>query len=115
PDLVLLTVNGYGKRTDFEMFRTQGRGGKGIRCYKVDEKTGPVIFCRGVMESEELILFTSKGIANRQRLADIRQIGRATKGVRVIRLDEGDSLATASVVVSEDFLAQEAEAEESKL
>lgn len=108
PDLVLLTIRGYGKRTSVSEFRAQSRGGKGIRCYKVSDATGPVLFCRGVSEDEELILFTSKGIANRQRLEEIRQIGRATKGVRVIRLDEGDSLAAASVVVSEDFLASAA-------
>lgn len=113
PDLVLLTQSGYGKRTSVSEFRTQGRGGKGIRCYKVSEVTGPVVFCRGVSDAEELILFTAKGVANRQKLEQIRQIGRATKGVRVIRLDEGDTLAAASVVVSEDFLAQEAEQEAS--
>jgi len=111
PDLVLLTSGGYGKRTAVEEFRIQSRGGKGVRCYRVSDATGSVIFCRGVSNDEELILFTSKGIANRQKLEDIRKIGRATKGVRVIKLGEGDTLATASVVVSEDFLAKAAEEE----
>ncbi|HYE80333.1 MAG TPA: DNA gyrase C-terminal beta-propeller domain-containing protein, partial [bacterium] len=105
PALLLLTSGGYGKRTAVDSFRLQSRGGKGVRCYRVDSDTGHVVFADSVVPEDELLLFTAKGIANRQRLKDIRQIGRATKGVKVIRLDQGDTLATASLVVSEDFLA----------
>ena len=88
-ELLAVTENGYGKRTSLSEYRVQTRGGIGIKTYKCSEVTGNVVGIYSVDDSEDIILITSEGIIIRISAADIRTIGRTTKGVRLMRLDDG--------------------------
>jgi DNA gyrase subunit A len=100
----VLTVceNGYGKRTSLEEYRLTKRGGKGVINIKTTERNGSVVAMKAVTDTDELMLITAKGIALRTDLREIREIGRATQGVRVIRLDEDDKLVAVARAVKED-------------
>ncbi len=100
----VLTVceNGYGKRTDVAEYRLTKRGGKGVINIKTTERNGRVIAIRAVQDTDGLMLITAKGIMLRTDLKDLREIGRATQGVRLIRLDEGDTVVGVAKIVQED-------------
>jgi len=100
----LLTVceNGYGKRTSFEEYRTQGRGGSGIINIRATERNGSVVAMKAMRDADELMLITSKGKVVRIGLSEMRVIGRATQGVRVIALRKADKLVSVARVVSDD-------------
>lgn len=101
----VLTVSekGYGKRTAIEDYRVQGRAGRGIKTFNITEKTGLVTAFKGVQEGGDVILVTQKGVLIRMEVAGIPVQGRATQGVRLIKLDEGDSVvAVAQAVSAED-------------
>jgi len=100
----LLTVceNGYGKRTNFEEYRTQGRGGSGIINIRATERNGSVVAMKAMRDADELMLITSQGKIVRIGLSEMRVIGRATQGVRVIALRKGDKLVSVARVVSDD-------------
>ncbi len=94
--LLVITENGYGKRTKIREFRLQKRGGSGIRAAKITEKTGKVVFSEVVEEGEkDLIVISQKGQVIRTPLSSISVIGRAASGVRVMRLGKGDKVASA--------------------
>ena len=82
--ILSVTENGYGKRTRFEVYRKQSRGGLGTINLKVTKKTGRVVGIKSVREEDEVMLITSKGKIIRMRVSDIRVIGRATQGVKLI-------------------------------
>jgi DNA gyrase subunit A len=96
------TENGYGKRTSFEEYRDQHRGGKGIFSMRASERNGVVVGAHAVMENDALMLITAKGKMIRMKVSDIRVISRVTQGVRLIALDEGDTLVSATTVEPED-------------
>ena len=100
--LLVVSENGYGKRTSIEDYRVTNRGGKGIINVKTSERNGEVVAIKEVVDTDELILITRKGIANRQGVAQIKVIGRNTQGVRLINLDKGDLLIDVARVVSEE-------------
>jgi DNA gyrase subunit A len=100
--LLVVTENGYGKRTSIEDYRVTNRGGKGVINVKTSERNGEVVAIMEVVDSDELILITRKGIANRQAVSQIKVIGRNTQGVRLINLDEGDLLIDVARVVKEE-------------
>jgi DNA gyrase subunit A len=104
PDAKLLVAgeNGVGKRTDFEEYRIQSRGGKGIITMKTTEKTGAVIGALTVRDNDEIMQITFKGQMVRISVAGIREAGRNTQGVKLIDLDEGDKLQAIAPVISED-------------
>ena len=104
PVLSLLTVceNGYGKRTDIGEYRKTRRGGKGIINIKTTERNGRVVAIRAVTDDDELMLITANGMMLRTDLTAVREIGRATQGVRLIRLDEGDKVVAAAKIAPED-------------
>ncbi|HEV2454662.1 MAG TPA: DNA gyrase subunit A [Verrucomicrobiae bacterium] len=104
PDAKLLVAgeNGIGKRTDFEEYRVQSRGGKGIITMKTTEKTGSVIGALTVHDSDEMMLITFKGQMVRISVNDIREAGRNTQGVKLIELDVEDKLQAIAKVISED-------------
>ena len=108
PGATLLAVseNGYGKRTEMEEYRLTRRGGKGIITMKTTEKTGRVIGVRMVTDDDQIMLVTSGGKVIRLRVNEIRVIGRNTQGVRIMSLDEEDSLA-AIVRVPREEAAEE--------
>lgn len=101
-ELLTLTEKGYGKRTPFDDYRLCRRGGKGVINLKVTDKNGPVVKGMLVEGNEELMLISQHGIGIRVSVSDISVIGRATQGVRVMRLGEGDKLAAAAKIIPED-------------
>jgi DNA gyrase subunit A len=100
--LLVVTERGRGKRTAIDDYRFQSRGGMGVINFRINEQTGKVVAIKGVQPTDELMLITRRGIVNRQRVGEIRVIGRATQGVRVMALDEGDVLMDVARVVPED-------------
>ena len=104
-DVILVTSNGYGKRTPTNEFRLQSRGGTGIIAYKVTEKTGQVEWARMVNDDDEFLVITGSGTVIRAAASNISRIGRATQGVRVIKLD-GDHVANATLCAREDVLEE---------
>ncbi|MGH7953861.1 MAG: DNA gyrase C-terminal beta-propeller domain-containing protein, partial [Limisphaerales bacterium] len=104
PDATLLVAgeNGIGKRTVFEEYRIQSRGGKGIITMKTNEKTGAVIGALTVRDNDEIMLITFKGQMVRISVNGIREAGRNTQGVKLINLDEKDKLQAIAQVVSEE-------------
>jgi DNA gyrase subunit A len=104
PMATLLTVceNGYGKRTSFEEYRIQGRGGLGIINIRTSQRNGKVVAMKSVGDADELMLITQNGKIVRMGLSEVRVIGRATQGVRVIGLRPGDRLVSVARVVTED-------------
>lgn len=115
-DLLTLTANGYGKRTSVSEYRLCNRGGTGVTNIKITEKNGYVQTVMLVDGNEEVMLVSKSGIGIRIKSSDISLIGRATQGVRVMRLNEGDYLAAAAKIVvdEEDDLEKREEAEEGK-
>jgi DNA gyrase subunit A len=104
PDSTLLVVseNGMGKRTDVDAYRLQKRGGSGVINLKTSAKTGKVVAVKSVQDDEQLMVITRKGVVNRQNVAEISLIGRATQGVKLVNLDEGDTVVDVARVVMED-------------
>ena len=104
PDSTLLVVaeKGLGKRTDVEAYRFQHRGGSGVINLKTSAKTGQVVAVKAVQEDEQLMIITRNGVVNRQRVAEISLIGRATQGVKLVNLDEGDTVVDVARVVTEE-------------
>jgi DNA gyrase subunit A len=104
PDSTLLVVseNGMGKRTEVDAYRLQRRGGKGVINLKISPKTGKVVAIKSVTGEEQLMLITRFGVVNRQRVDEISLIGRATQGVKLVNLDEGDSVMDVARVIAED-------------
>ena len=96
--LLVVSENGMGKRTSMGEFTCQNRGGKGVKCYKITEKTGDVIGARAVNEDNEVMLITTEGIIIRIACADISILGRITSGVKLINLTEGVTVASVAKV-----------------
>src|SRR5690606_37968745 len=94
PGSTILTVceHGYGKRTEAEQYRLTNRGGQGVINIRTTERIGKVIAVLDVLDSDELIMITQQGVAIRSKVSDLRIISRATQGVGLIRLGEGDRL-----------------------
>ena len=105
----LLTVceNGFGKRTNFDEYRLQSRGGSGIINIRATDRNGKVVGMKSVRDSDEMMMITQKGKVVRTGINEMRVIGRATQGVRVITLKPGDKLVSIAKVVSEDNSQQE--------
>ena len=100
--LLVVSERGRGKRTNIEEYRFQGRGGKGVLNFRVTDQTGAVVAIKEVFPHDELMLITRNGVVIRQSVEGIRVIGRATQGVRVIALDEGDVLVDVARLIPED-------------
>ena len=104
PDSKLLVVseNGLGKRTEVDAYRLQKRGGSGVINLKTSPKTGQVVAVKSVQEDEQLMVITRNGVVMRQPVSQISLIGRATQGVKLVNLDEGDSVVDVARLVIED-------------
>jgi DNA gyrase subunit A len=101
-DMVLsVTEGGFGKRTSVEEYRTQSRGGKGVINIKTTDKNGKVVAIMRVQEDTDILVMTANGKLIRVRSQDIRAVGRATQGVRLINLDEDDKVTAATLIASE--------------
>ncbi|MBI2561891.1 MAG: DNA gyrase subunit A [candidate division NC10 bacterium] len=104
PGTAILTVNerGYGKRTELEEYRLQGRGGKGIINVRVTEKNGPVVGALQVQEQDQVMMISQEGKVTRLHVREISVIGRATQGVRLQGLEEGDRVAAVTSLVADE-------------
>jgi DNA gyrase subunit A len=100
--LLVVTEKGMGKRTAIDAYRLQRRGGKGVINIKTSERTGKVVSIKSVLPGEEVMLITRNGVVNRQNVDEVRVIGRATQGVRLVNLDEGDRIMDVARIVPED-------------
>jgi DNA gyrase subunit A len=99
-DYSILSVSeqGNGKRSALDEYRTTNRGGKGIKTFQLTSKTGSLVAIKAVLEEDDLMITTRHGLVIRMEVSDIRVMGRATQGVRVIRLQEDDQIADVAVV-----------------
>jgi DNA gyrase subunit A len=100
--LLVVSEKGYGKRSELSEYRVQKRGGKGIITFKVTEKTGSIVALKEVIPDDELMMITHLGVIIRVPVDGIRVIGRNTQGVKVMNLDQGDSVVDVARVVKED-------------
>ncbi|MEW6050288.1 MAG: DNA gyrase subunit A [Candidatus Zixiibacteriota bacterium] len=100
--LLVVTENGYGKRTSIDDYRVTNRGGKGIINVKTSDRNGDVVAIKEVLDNDELILITKKGITNRQAVSQIKVIGRNTQGVRLIALGKDDLVTDVARVAKEE-------------
>jgi len=112
--VLTVTQEGFGKRTDFKEYRLQSRGGKGIINIKVTGKNGEAVGMKAVSDKDELMLITEKGMIVRSPIKDIRATGRSTQGVRLMKLDKGDKIASVAKIVPEDEEAEEARIKEAE-
>jgi DNA gyrase subunit A len=117
PEVTVLVVseNGYGKRTDIEDYRVTNRGGKGVKTINVTDKTGELVAIKDVTDNDDLMIINKSGIVIRIGVGDLRVMGRATQGVRLITLKGDDSIASIAKVEheeEEDEVAEEGTAEE---
>ena len=97
-DVLVVSENGYGKRSSIEDYRITNRGGKGVKTINVTEKTGSLIALKNVTDDNDLMVVNKSGITIRISVSDLRQMGRATQGVRIIKLRENDSIAAVAKV-----------------
>jgi DNA gyrase subunit A len=116
--ILVVSEKGFGKRTSVEEYRITNRGGKGVKTINVTEKTGSLVGILDVNGKEDLVITCKSGVTIRTSIGEIREAGRATQGVKLIRIDEGDEIAAISkiqeqeeaIVLTEASLAAEAEA-----
>ena len=96
--ILVVSENGYGKRSDFDEYRKTNRGGKGVKTLQITDKTGPLVAMKNVTAETDLMIINRSGLTIRMAVSDIRVAGRATQGVRLINIKDGDSIAAVSAV-----------------
>jgi DNA gyrase subunit A len=101
-DVLVVSENGYGKRSSLEDYRITNRGGKGVKTISVTEKTGNLVAIKNVTDSDDLMIINKSGIAIRLEVDSLRVMGRATQGVRLIKVRDGDAIAAVAKVMSDD-------------
>jgi len=97
-DILVVSENGYGKRSKLEDYRITNRGGKGVKTINITEKTGNLISIKEVQDYDDLMIINKSGLIIRLPVSDLRVMGRATQGVRLIKLREGDAIAAVAKV-----------------
>jgi DNA gyrase subunit A len=100
--LLVVAERGLGKRTEVDAYRFQRRGGSGVINLKTTDRTGQVVAVMAVRDDEQLMVVTRQGVVNRQRVNEISLIGRATQGVKLVNLDEGDMVVDVARVVTDE-------------
>ena len=109
--ILVVSENGYGKRSDPEEYRLTARGAKGVKTIAITDKTGPLVAIKNVTEENDLMIITKSGLTIREAVSDIRVAGRATQGVKLINIREGDSIAAVCPVAkAEEEVEEVAEA-----
>ena len=113
-DILIVTRNGYGKRTGEEEYRIQSRGGKGIKTCNITDKTGSLVSVKTVTGEEDLMVITAAGVIIRMDVGQISRLGRNTMGVKLIRLESGDDqyVSTVAKVQKEEDSPEDDEQEE---
>ncbi|MFA6531100.1 MAG: DNA gyrase subunit A [Candidatus Micrarchaeia archaeon] len=109
PSIMTMTENGYGKRTSIDEYRVQGRGGSGVINIKTEGRNGHVVDVRAIDDSDEIIVISSKGQTIRSPVSGISVIGRNTQGVRIIRLDDNEKVASFTSIKKEEVIEKAAE------
>ena len=104
PETTVLVVSekGYGKRTDIDDYRVTNRGGKGVKTLNITEKTGNLVAIKGVTDNEDLMIINKSGIIIRMAISELRTMGRATQGVRLITLKGNDEIASVAKIEHDD-------------
>ena len=100
--ILVVTEKGFGKRSTIDEYRLQGRGGSGVKTLNVTDKNGALVALKSVNDMQDLIITTDKGVIIRMHISDISQTGRATQGVKLIRLKDDQSIATVAVVAHQE-------------
>ena len=100
--ILVVTDRGFGKRSELSDYRVTNRGGKGVITVKTTEKVGKLISIKEVTDTDDLMIITNRGILIRQKVKDIRVIGRNSQGVRLIRLGEHDTICAVARILEED-------------
>ena len=100
--ILVVTENGYGKRSEISEYRKTKRGGKGVGTLKITDKTGQLIAIKAVTESDDIMIINQSGVTIRTPVADIRVMGRKTQGVRLINLVDDDAIADVGIVKNEE-------------
>ena len=106
-NVLVVSENGYGKRTAVDEYRITNRGGKGVKTINITEKTGSLVGIMDVSETEDLIITCKSGVTLRTSLSLIKESGRATQGVKLIRISEKDSIAAISKIEEQDEIIPE--------
>ena len=106
--VLVVSENGYGKRSDTDEYRLTSRGAKGVKTINITDKTGPLVAIKNVTEDNDLMIITKSGLTIRMTVEDIRVAGRATQGVKLINIREGDSIAAVSPVAKAEDEDEEA-------
>ena len=101
-NILVVSQNGYGKRSNLEAYRTTNRGGKGVKTISITEKTGDLVTIKNVTDLDDLMIINKSGIAIRIAVSDLRVMGRATQGVKLINIKENDSIAAVAKVMKDD-------------
>jgi DNA gyrase subunit A len=107
--LMVVSENGYGKRSNIAEYRITSRGAKGVKALNITEKTGKLVSIKEVSDEDDLMIITTNGIAIRMGVADLRIMGRATQGVRLIKLSGKDAIASVAKIVKEDEVDDDSE------
>ena len=102
PEILVVSENGYGKRSDIDDYRVTNRGGKGVKTLNITEKTGALIAIKEVTDSDDLMIINKSGIIIRMAVSNLRVMGRATQGVRLIKINDGDAIAAVTKVDVEE-------------
>ncbi len=102
PNILVVSENGYGKRSDLEDYRVTNRGGKGVKTINITDKTGELVAIKKVTDEDDLMIINKSGIAIRIAVSNLRVMGRATQGVRLINLKNNDAIAAVARIVNED-------------
>lgn len=101
-EILVVSENGYGKRSSIEDYRITNLGGKGVKTISVTDKTGKLVAIKNVIDSDDLMIINKSGIAIRMAVDSLRVMGRATQGVRLIKVREDDSIAAVAKVMKDD-------------
>jgi len=101
-DILVVSENGYGKRSSLEDYRITNRGGKGVKTISITEKTGALVAIKNVSDNDDLMIINKSGIAIRLAVENLRVMGRATQGVKLINLKANDSIAAVAKVMHEE-------------
>ena len=101
-NILVVSENGYGKRSNIDDYRVTNRGGKGVKTISITDKTGGLVAIKNVTDSDDLMIINKSGIAIRLGVEDLRVMGRATQGVKLINLKGNDSIAAVAKVMKDD-------------
>jgi DNA gyrase subunit A len=112
--LLVVSENGYGKRSPISDYRITRRGGKGVKTLSITEKTGDLVAIKEVTDSDELMIINRSGISIRMAVESLRVMGRATQGVRLIKLGDGDAIASVEKIERVEGIVADDQQEETQ-